>query len=225
MRRGADWHRGTIIDLQHGETAFVGSIWAETKYAVGAIETGPVGQDVLRITLRALRMGERRGKRYGIVGKCRDAGWIGMIFGAVALREGVEASILGRREPRLLQRRKPENARVVPKTRAEDLHLLTVDPGRGEGLRESLHRIGLFGDEQRIDLIMKRGDLLHRFRHGPRLVMLDAHDPDVVARGRLLEFGFRHAAIVIFRNEGGDRLLAFGRGKIDDPVDVVFDEE
>jgi hypothetical protein len=30
-----------------------------------------------------------------------------MIFGAVSLREGVEASILGRREPRLLQCRKP----------------------------------------------------------------------------------------------------------------------
>ncbi|TPV99904.1 MAG: hypothetical protein USCAAHI_00655 [Beijerinckiaceae bacterium] len=47
MRRLADRHRGTIIYLQHRETALIGAVWTETKYPIGAIETGSVGQNVL----------------------------------------------------------------------------------------------------------------------------------------------------------------------------------
>ena len=47
MRRLADRCRGPTVDLQNRETTFVGAIGPETEDAVGAIETGPVGQDVL----------------------------------------------------------------------------------------------------------------------------------------------------------------------------------
>src|SRR3984893_557211 len=47
MRRLADRHHGTIIYLQHRETALIGAVWTETKSPIGAIETGSVGQNVL----------------------------------------------------------------------------------------------------------------------------------------------------------------------------------
>src|ERR1700730_17748103 len=194
MRRRAERHRGAITDLQNRQTALVGPIGAEAKHAIGAIEAGPVGEDVWRITLRALGMGKRGGEGHGIVSKCRDTGWIGVIFGAVARREGIETAIFGRREPCSLQRRKLQDARVVTKTGAEDLHMFAVDSSRGQGMRPRLHRIGLFWNEKRIDLIMKRGDFLHSFDHGSWLVMFDRHHSYVVTRGGLLEFAFRHAS-------------------------------
>ena len=72
---------------------------------------------------------------------------------------------------------------------------------------------------------MKRGDFLHSLGYGSWLVMFDRHHSNVVARGSLLEFAFRHASVVIFRNEGGDRLFALGGGEIDNPVDVTLDQE
>ena len=39
MRRLADRRRRAIVDLQHRKTALIGAVGAETKYAIGAIET------------------------------------------------------------------------------------------------------------------------------------------------------------------------------------------
>src|SRR5579863_1491825 len=153
MRRGVDHRSCAIADLHDRQAAFSRAVGAETKYAVGPIEPRRIGQDAVREPVRPLGAGESGDKRNRIVGERGEPGRVAVELGAIAIGEGVEAGAFRRGEPRALQRGKAQHARVVPDASAEDL---SFDAAGVERIVDRGHAIGLFRDEQRVDLVGDR---------------------------------------------------------------------
>ena len=92
-------------------------------------------------------------------------------------------------------------------------------------MRHRRHRVGLFGNKERIDLIAECGDLADSARERLRRIILDLNDTQSALRRDLLEFGRGDTAVIIIRDQRGEGFLALARGVIDDAIDIILDQE
>src|SRR5215470_4526532 len=111
---------------KNGETALTGPFWTESKHAIDPCKARRISQSLLAETLRSLRLYKRGDKRDGIVGERCGSNRILPVAGAISCGEITETRGVRRCIPAAVQRSCRENPRIVPKSRAQQLHSLKI---------------------------------------------------------------------------------------------------
>ncbi len=217
--------RAAGLDRQHGKTAIHGSVGVETKDAVDTGKAVGVGQRgrCKALVRRARR--QQRHKRHRVIGERRQrrrrrAEGIA-IFGG----EGGVGFRIGRRKPAVVQQRFAADGRVVPQTRAQQLHLGAVDSVVRQRRHDAAQQRAALGDQDRVGIGFRdRGsgfdDLARR-----GIEVLDVGDLATRRRDGVVERLRHDVAIGRFGNECREGLAPLRDRIGDDAFDFVLRQE
>src|SRR5262249_11525275 len=140
---------------QNGETALVGSIRTESKYAIDPRKAGRISQRLFTETLRSLRLHKRRDKGDGIVGERCGANRILSIAGAISSGEISEAGRVGRCVPASVDCSRRDDPRIVPQPAAQQLHPLKIYAACSECLHHLRHSVSAIRNKNAVDLVRR----------------------------------------------------------------------